>query len=860
MSIERYEVLRRIGLGIALVGAWLILCGTQLREGATVAEFYVSRDGANTAGTSWATAWSELNRINWSVVQPGDIVWIDGGATSMQYNTELVIPRSGTATAPITIKLSTEPGRDGQAIFFGGRSTPLPDMNTPAANYTYDPGANVRTQVVFYLSSYVVLDGSKWRGILIKGASYDGINMYPTTHHNTVRNVEITDVGYAFRSGYCLGPDDPVGPFWYSNGYGLNLYGSYHTVERAIIHDNGTDTITSGGPLSNFTLRDSWLYMGRAHSTNAGLAYSDCRKPDGMEGPHGSQQVGTYSNFLYERCVIGPGLAHGLLLGGPSNPPTIVTDVTIRNCLLLNNRNINMSTAITAGQRWTIENVTSWMAQYNGHGATHYASIVEGTGHVVRDSIFYGGVVIVSGTGLGTPCAAVTTSGNYQFNNGATNVGCSTGAIGTNADPLFVAAPTWAGSPTLQQVIDGNYALQGGSPAAGKGSSLTSVAQLLAEPAPVTTHLYGLQGQGTLAESINTAALASAYSAGVRLRMLELDWNALQPLGAAGLVTAAVAQYQAKINAFVATGADTKIVLDLGMHSTPAWVAAIDPLIDQHGNVHDATGGDGGANVYWSWTVRAYAANYIKTILQALDFQGRLYAVRIGPYQGEMTYPHKRNGDNSVSFWAYDQHAQAACPFPGWEPGQESLNGDARFFYEWYVDTLADTANVLIEIVQKYAPAGTKAAVVMPGFGEINETAVALMVVDLLDPARDYYGTGNWWERLVPQLNGYGEGEVLLWPNSIGDGSGSNDASIDRTLWSTAKLFNSYAVAAGLSVFAENTGQNEYDVGTRDTMQWIMDAVSEYPEFVGLLWVKESEMSTGYATLANYATEIAAHP
>ena len=41
--------------------------------------YYVSRNGSNGDGTSWATAWNELNQINWSVIQPGDTILVAEG-------------------------------------------------------------------------------------------------------------------------------------------------------------------------------------------------------------------------------------------------------------------------------------------------------------------------------------------------------------------------------------------------------------------------------------------------------------------------------------------------------------------------------------------------------------------------------------------------------------------------------------------------------------------------------------------------------------------------------------------------------------------------------------------------------------
>src|SRR5690242_11633404 len=70
---------------------------------ASGATWYVSKRGDNSAGTSWASAWNELNQVDWTLVQPGDTVLLDGGASGMTYTTKLSIQKSGTAGAPITI-------------------------------------------------------------------------------------------------------------------------------------------------------------------------------------------------------------------------------------------------------------------------------------------------------------------------------------------------------------------------------------------------------------------------------------------------------------------------------------------------------------------------------------------------------------------------------------------------------------------------------------------------------------------------------------------------------------------------------------------------------------------------------------
>lgn len=74
------------------------------------ATFYVSRNGNNGGGTSWANAWNELNQINWGTVNPRDTILLDGGSTpcpatgltnnnyGMVYNSTPSIGKPGTVT------------------------------------------------------------------------------------------------------------------------------------------------------------------------------------------------------------------------------------------------------------------------------------------------------------------------------------------------------------------------------------------------------------------------------------------------------------------------------------------------------------------------------------------------------------------------------------------------------------------------------------------------------------------------------------------------------------------------------------------------------------------------------------------
>ncbi len=77
--------------------------------------FYVSKAGSNANGKSWATAWNELDQINWTAVQPGDTIFLDGGMTKMVYTTILTVGTNGTEAAPILIQRATEAEHDSRS-------------------------------------------------------------------------------------------------------------------------------------------------------------------------------------------------------------------------------------------------------------------------------------------------------------------------------------------------------------------------------------------------------------------------------------------------------------------------------------------------------------------------------------------------------------------------------------------------------------------------------------------------------------------------------------------------------------------------------------------------------------------------
>ncbi len=377
---------------------------------------------------------------------------------------------------------------------------------------------------------------------------------------------------------------------------------------------------------------------------------------------------------------------------------------------------------------------------------------------------------------------------------------------------------------------------------------------------PAQSHLYGVLGQGGLGEQIDTSLLQQQYAAGVRLRLVHLGWDVLQPGGPADWSSGATSQFQQRIDAFVGQGPDVKIVLDLGLHYSPGWIAQIDPLVDQYGTPWQPGFGQGGMNVYWSPTVRQHVANYIGRVFTNLDFRGRLWAVRVGPFQGELLYPDVANAGRNRSFWAFDQYAQAQSPVPGWRPGDPSPNGEAQTFYHWYVDNLAGTFDFFLAEIRRYYSGYV--APVTPGQGIWDGTAGQLIGSNLDDPTMSHYGTGNYWQRIFAQLPGAGSG-VLNWCSSLGDGSG-NDGSANWWEWSSGKQMAHLARQSGREIYGENPGGNPYDTSSgadvRTTMQWIASTMHDNG-YLGLIWVSQADMGNPlYASLDQYRYTISQHP
>lgn len=337
-----------------------------------------------------------------------------------------------------------------------------------------------------------------------------------------------------------------------------------------------------------------------------------------------------------------------------------------------------------------------------------------------------------------------------------------------------------------------------------------------------------MQPQSNLADT--------TIAAGIRIRTLELGWDAYET--ANGTFSASyISTQQAKLAAMRAAGAD--VILDLGLQYPPAWATAIRPFVDQAGNISSTF-----ANSIWSSTVRSAIAVYIARVFS--DLGTNFLAVRLGSgSSAETLYP--ANSGATKSYWAFDSDAQAASPVPGWKPGDASPAGQATTFWTWYVGQLVSTVNYLQTQI-RLAYSGPIQQL-MPGQGVRPEQVAQLISSNLTDAAVLASERGAAWDTVIAGITN--KANVVVYCSSLADGSGTNEASSDRRLWSAAHWIASNADVYGMSKAGENPGQNNYA-----TMQTAFSQATTYG-YSPMMWAFESQLYGGvYATLYQYATLI----
>lgn len=418
--------------------------------------FYVSKGATgDNNGTDWDNAWNELDQINWDSVAPGDTILIDGDSGSITYTTPLVIGKSGTSTNRIYVKLAAESGRNGKAIFWGGRSTPLPECGSHPSTWTL-PNDLGRTDagINFNGNSYVTVDGTKWKGIEIYGCNNTGVMM--SGSNNTVSCALIYDNGGWGKS------QDPTTPYdgspW---DPGIWLAGPGMTVEYCIIHDNGEDCIQDywqsyGG--TGFTLFRSWLYNSRPH-TQINAAFNYAMHNDGIQF---WETMYAKSNISISESIIGPGFMQ-TICDGPD-----FSNILMKDCLLftgniaqaVNHQNINFW---GKGSNWTVDRLT--LVRPSGADDSNI-DCQNTTNMVIKNTISYGA------RKAGNLAPGTVFENNFQYGHiYGTEIGKVADPGFVNGTQVDVGAPGWDTfdfTPTNPEILD-----------TGAGTYYTSLSKLI---------------------------------------------------------------------------------------------------------------------------------------------------------------------------------------------------------------------------------------------------------------------------------------------------------------------------------------------------------------------------------------------
>ncbi|MBX9572771.1 MAG: hypothetical protein K2X77_27995 [Candidatus Obscuribacterales bacterium] len=444
--------------------------------------FYVSKEGNNTDGRTWKTAWNELDQIKWdqvSMPRPGKtVVNIDGGKRGMYYYKPMKvtvatkIPMYGIPLnwAGIEIKRSEEKGHDGQVVIDGlGRVQDLITINNQGLSTEFK--------------------GMRWKGIRLRGFTDSGIRVYGD--NVSLSGIEIDGlqnssvfIDNADTSGLSTSPPPPPPrEFKPQSGVSIQSYSKTPISFEAkglIVHDTVRGFTMPSGVKAKIS--KAWVYQSNYSYSFPGsqplkTTGIECGRDNdiGIARPSDPMPYFGYpANVHLNDCVIGPALSTGLLVGSYS-------DVTANNCLLLNATQCNIRTpdsgwgtpGVGISGILRSQHLTSIMSAVNNERKGH--DFVRDTGFTsnlrMSESIVYGGNVVMPKVKMG--------AGNFQFR----TTGNTTAISAKQVNPLFLVnldKIPYSVYPSYWSQID--YSLMPFSPARGAGSKLTSVRRLLAMP------------------------------------------------------------------------------------------------------------------------------------------------------------------------------------------------------------------------------------------------------------------------------------------------------------------------------------------------------------------------------------------
>lgn len=435
LSFPRIKTLTGVLCAIAAV----VLC----QQDASAKNIYVSPSGSGTDGSSWANAWQDPAKIDWTKVAAGDQIVLDGGPSGITYTTSFTVPVSG-----VVIRQASQAGHNGQVTLQG-----LSYPSRPSAQAIKITGSNVRVV------------GVRRSGIKLTRYAEQGVSIQ--SNNNVLQNIEISVI-----TGYQPYAQGKVGGLTFG-GFNNHFIGCdfRDTLNGAVSKPlPGTSNLAV---FRNCTFGSSYYGFWAANGAS-------------LLGSRDASGAGATALIYADRCVFGPYVDYGV--------DSANDNVVLSNCMFLGAKTANLNVVPSSGTpSVSVSHCTFYerklqILQPLPYGIPQNTIFSSGNNNLnIRNSIVYGGLVNVP------PSQAINGGGNIQYAVTGNTVALSASLV----DPQFVDNAELSAALAPVAYVPRTLTTLSFAPTAaaaqGKGAAITRVADMVAPYGP-TSGLPGIMG------------------------------------------------------------------------------------------------------------------------------------------------------------------------------------------------------------------------------------------------------------------------------------------------------------------------------------------------------------------------------